>query len=229
VIGPGLPADLLAAVMLAVAAYALGRLAVAAHAGRPSERDVDAFHVAMGISMAAMLTGRLSTFGAEAWAVVFACGTVWFALRLPWHDAVRAAEVQPVGHRLAHMVSSGAMVYMLLAMPGGSMAAMGAGAAGAARLSGLAAVLALAMVVAAAAHADRAFLHDRRRAPSPAPVVVAVGAGAGEAPGGRGLPSGAGAGGPARAGWFLAPRTAATAEVVMGLAMAAMLAVMAWR
>lgn len=228
-IGPGLLADLLAVVMLAVAAYALGRLAVVAHAGRPSERDVDAFHVAMGISMAAMLTGRLSTFGAEAWAVVFACGTAWFALRLPWHDALRAAEVQPIGHRLAHVVSSGAMVYMLLAVPGGSMTTMGTGAAGAARLPGLAAVLALAMVVAAAAYADRAFLRDRRRAPSPAPVVVAVGAGEPGEPGERGLPSGAGTGGPARAGRCLAPRTAAAAEVVMGLAMAAMLAVMAWR
>lgn len=213
-IGPGWLAGALAAAVLALAAYAAGRLVAAGRGGRRSERDVDAFHVAMGISMAAMLTGSLSAFDAEAWAVVFACATVWFALRLPWHDAVRAAETEPVGHRLAHVVSSGSMVYMLLAMPGGSMAGMGPGGGGPVRLPGLAAVLALGMLAAAGAHADRAFLRARRRAPAAVVLAVAADGGSVALPGGDAL---------------LAPRTAAGAEVAMNLAMAAMLALMAWR
>jgi hypothetical protein len=227
VIGPPWFADALAALLLVVAAYDLGRLAVATGgSGRWTERDVDAYHVAMGVSMAGMLTGGLTGFERQAWAVVFAFTTVWFALRLPWTEAVRAVERQSVGHRLAHVVSSGAMVYMMLAVPGGSMAAMASGVAGPGiRLPALAGLLAAVLLVAAAVQAERC-LHPLRHA-DPATVrapdaAVMASVGAATAPSTGNVPDGL-----ASSDRFLAPRLAAATEVVMGLAMVAMLAAMA--
>jgi len=250
-IGPTWFADILAAVLLVIAVYDLGRLAVAVGGStRRTERDVDAYHVAMGISMAGMLTGSLTDFERQAWAVVFGFTTVWFALRLPWNDALRAAESQPVGHRVAHVLSSGAMVYMMLAVSGSSMAAMAAGAAGTgARLPGLAALLAVVLLVATAVDADRLLLRPWRgvttaaRAPAvavTAPVGPATDAAtslATEPSAGRSLGSAVRLtmegstsvtdDGPPSSDRFLAPRLAAATEVVMGLAMVIMLVAMA--
>lgn len=224
-IGPPWFADALAAVLLVIAAYDLGRLVVAAGgSGRWTERDVDGYHVAMGVSMAGMLTGSLTDFERQAWAVVFAFTTVWFALRLPWTEAVRAAERGPAGHRLVHVASSGAMVYMMLAVPGGAMAAMASGVAGPGiRLPALAGLLAVVLLAAAAVQAERC-LRPAAPTPVPAPEVPAMASvGAVTTPSTGGVPDCA-----APADRFLAPRLAAGTEVVMGLAMVAMLAAMAW-
>jgi hypothetical protein len=229
VIGPPWLADTFAAVVLAVAAYALGRLvAVAVDSTRRAERDVDAYHVAMGISMAGMLTGSLTDFEREAWAVVFAFTTVWFVLRLPWTGAQRVVEQQRTGHRLVHVLSSGAMVYMMLAVPAGSMAAMSMGAAGAGvRLPALAGLLAVVLVVATAADAARLLLRPLRDgAPVTAlapPVAVMVPAG----PSTDAAPDPASQDRPRLGDRFLAPRLAVATEVVMGVAMAVMLVAMA--
>lgn len=132
--GPAWLDDLLAVVMVAIAVYEVGRLSVAWATNRPSERDVDVFHLAMGISMAGMLTGHLSLFAAQAWAVLFGAATVWFACRVPWSVAASTNASTSLGHRLTHVVSSVAMVYMLLVMApvsgdhgGGAMGAMSMG------------------------------------------------------------------------------------------------------
>jgi hypothetical protein len=225
--------------MLVIAAYSVGRLVVAATGSR-SERDVDAFHVTMGISMAGMLTGNLSAFSGDVWAVLFACATVWFVLRLPWAVAVRATGLSSAGHQLSHVVSSGAMVYMLLAAPLGAgdgrlvrgMAGMGTSSTS---LPFLAALLAVALFAAAAVHARQGFVRQSRR---PVPVLwptresrtdldmspmqartastanlleVKV----------RKAPPGISAPAP-----FLAPRAAVACEVAMGLVMAYMLTTM---
>jgi hypothetical protein len=245
-IGPTWFADTLAAVLLVIAVYDLGRLAVVVGGSiRRTERDVDAYHVAMGVSMAGMLTGSLTNFERQAWAVVFGFTTVWFALRLPWNDALRAAEPQPVGHRVAHVLSSGAMAYMMLAVSSSSMAAMAAGAAGTgARLPGLAALLAVMLLVATAVDADRLLLRPLRGVTAAAPAsAVAVTAPVGpdaattlatEPSVGRSAvrptieasASVADDGAPS-SDRFLAPRLAAATEVVMGLAMVIMLVALA--
>ncbi|MGO9456729.1 MAG: DUF5134 domain-containing protein [Acidimicrobiales bacterium] len=158
--GPAWLDDLLAVVMVAVAAVEVGRLSVASATGRPSERDVDAFHLAMGVSMAGMLTGHLSPFAAQAWAVVFGGSAVWFACRVPWAVAATTHASASLGHRTTHVASSLAMVYMLLAVgtgPGtaradGAMAAMSSGGH---HLPVLSILLAVALLVGVA-HAGRA-------------------------------------------------------------------------
>jgi hypothetical protein len=223
--GPAWLDDLLALVMVAIAVYEVGRLSVAWAINRPSERDVDVFHLAMGISMAGMLTGHLSLFAAQAWAVLFGAAAVWFACRVPWSVAASTNASTSLGHRLTHVVSSVAMVYMLLVMAPASgdhgAGAMGAMSMGVHRFPvaavGLAVVLAVG-VVFSAGHlgvgaaddetvvlddVDVDFLGDDE------PGQLAVQTTAVRARRG--------------ASRFLAPRSASAVEVAMGLVMAYML------
>lgn len=168
----------LAAVMVGIATYEVVRLVVLPVSGRARERDVDGFHLAMGIVMAAMLTGRLTPFGAEVWAVLFGATTVWFAVRVPPAVAVHTTASRSVAHRASHVVSSAAMVFMLLAedrragdpkIP--AMATMPAGAAWAAGAAATALLMAAAVAVRVVAHRT----HDKS-APEPpvSPGVSAV-------------------------------------------------------
>ena len=61
-----------AAVMITVAAYSAGRLAVSRLRGRITEPDADGLHVVMGVAMAGMLVPRLNVLPAGVWAGVFA-------------------------------------------------------------------------------------------------------------------------------------------------------------
>jgi hypothetical protein len=122
--GPAWLAGGFAALMVVIAAYCAGRLAVSSSRGRVTERDADGLHVLMGVAMAGMLQPRLTPVPGAAWCVVFAAAAAWFA----W-QAIRAAGGRgaadgrgAVGVRCAHpaphAVESAAMVYMLL--PAGS-------------------------------------------------------------------------------------------------------------
>lgn len=222
--GPAWLDDLLAVVMVAVAAVEVGRLSVASATGRPSERDVDAFHLAMGVSMAGMLTGHLSPFAAQAWAVVFGGSAVWFACRVPWAVAATTNAPASVGHRLTHVGSSLAMVYMLLAVGTGTAradGAMGAMSSGGHRLPVLSVLLAVALL-AGVVHAGR-----------PRPVVGALDPAVVD--GGDNVGAAAVSGTLATATTttrtrigalsvpFLAPRLASACEVAMGVVMVYML------
>jgi hypothetical protein len=225
--GPTWLDDALAAVMVAIAVYEIGRLSVAVATGRPSERDVDAFHLAMGMSMAAMLTGHLSPFAAEAWAVLFGGVAVWFACRVPWSVAAPTNASSSLGHRLSHVVSSGAMVFMLLAMaPSSNGAAMGAMGGAGHRLPVLAGGLAVLVVIGVftrdGRHGQRGPTTHGANLEDDADTRVL-----GD-PGGTGQTTTLEARTAEGAASFLAPRMASACEVAMGLTMAYMLLTLAF-
>jgi hypothetical protein len=120
--------DALAGVMLAVAAVSAVRLAGA----RPWRRgtvvtDTDVGHLLMAIAMAGTLAAGLRTLPSAAWVAIFAILTCWFGYRVA-RDA-RAGGVRALAgrHCTPHLVHSGAMIYMFLALP--PLAAAGAGIA----------------------------------------------------------------------------------------------------
>ena len=130
--------DILAALMLVVAAVSAARLVTArpwASGGGtagPAGPDVDVAHLLMAIAMAGMLTASLTTLPNTAWDVIFGLMTAWFAWRV-WRDA-RANGVRALagGHCAPHLVHSAAMLYMFtaLAVPGGGSGMAGMGASG---------------------------------------------------------------------------------------------------
>jgi hypothetical protein len=117
--------DLLAAVMLVVAAVSAARL-VAARPWRPGSFviDVDVAHLLMGIAMAGMLAPSLTTLPNTAWEVIFGVMIAWFAFRVVSDARVNGVRSLAGGHCAPHLVHSAAMLYMFLAMTSGSMAGM---------------------------------------------------------------------------------------------------------
>lgn len=227
-------ADILAAVMIATAAYCLGRLALSWRQGRPTERPVDAVHVLMGVAMAGMLVPRLRVFWAGGWEVVFGLGAVGFAwlaareLRSPSAECTR-----PRHHHLQHVLMCGAMVYMLAAVTtvatagsgGSGMAGM---AGGAARFPTLALVLALGLFGYVIWTADRLTSLAPVAALSAASTSVPdlVPAGGVPASGASGAGTADAASTPARPSRPLSPRLAACCEIAMGVTMGYMLIMM---
>jgi hypothetical protein len=156
---PAWLADLFAGVMLLTAGYCASRLILARTEQRPTERDIDLVHVLMGLAMAGMLVPRLTplggrslwdaTWGAGGWAIVFGAFAVWFGWRISRFYRAAGRLTPASAHHLPHLVMSGAMVYMLVAvtrpaMGGGTAGAvgMGAGAASGIRFPLLAIILA---------------------------------------------------------------------------------------
>jgi hypothetical protein len=146
--------DVLAATMLLVAGYCVGRLVLSLRSRVRTRRDADVVHDVMGVSMAGMLAPSLAAGPTDMWVLVFLASTVWFGWRV-----VRDADLEAVGSRafgqhLPHLLMSAAMVYMILiAWSGsmgssqqGSMMAMGSSGAGAAPWSFLTVALALVLV-----------------------------------------------------------------------------------
>jgi hypothetical protein len=117
--------EIVAAVMLAVAALSAARLVAA----RPWARDgvvidTDVAHLLMAIAMAGMLTPGLRTLPDAAWEVIFGLLAAWFAVRVT-HDARRnGVRALAGGHCAPHLVHSASMLYMALAItatvPGGT-------------------------------------------------------------------------------------------------------------
>ena len=128
--GPPWLAGVLAGVMLALAACAAVRLVLPGSPGLICGRDSDLLHVAMGVAMAGMFTPSLTAAPAAAWEGVFGAAAAWFAWRTVrgWRGPARP---DPHSHP-AHLVGSGAMVFMAAAMPvpqapGTAMTGMGGG------------------------------------------------------------------------------------------------------
>jgi Domain of unknown function (DUF5134) len=119
--------DVLAALMLAVAAVSAARLA-AARPWRPGSViiDTDIAHLLMAIAMAGVLTSALSTLPDEAWEVIFGLMIGWFAVRVARDARVSGVRALAGGHCAPHLVHSGAMLYMFLGMTAtsGAMAGM---------------------------------------------------------------------------------------------------------
>ncbi|MBO0816385.1 MAG: DUF5134 domain-containing protein [Actinobacteria bacterium] len=127
--GPGWLVDTLAAVMLSVAAYCVSRLICARPRGRATERDVDTAHGAEGVAMAGMLVPSLGLLPGVMWKAAFAAAAGWFASRAIRARRRDATRTPPPGHYLPHLMESGAMLYMLAAVPaaraGATVAGMG--------------------------------------------------------------------------------------------------------
>jgi hypothetical protein len=119
--------DVVAGVMLAVAAVSAARL-VAARPWRPGSViiDTDIAHLLMAIAMAGVLTSGLSTLPNAAWEVVFGVMIAWFAFRVARDARATGVRALADGHCAPHLVHSGAMLYMFLGMTAsaGAMAGM---------------------------------------------------------------------------------------------------------
>ncbi len=127
-ITPGWILDIFAAVMLVVAAVSAARL-VAARPWQPGAivLDTDIAHLLMGIAMAGTLVASLQTLPSGAWEIVFGVLTVWFGYRVIQDARTSGARSLAGGHCAPHLVHSGAMLYMFLAVAAGGsgMAGMG--------------------------------------------------------------------------------------------------------
>ena len=117
--------DVLAAIMLAVAAVSAARL-IATRPGqqRAAAADADLAHLLMGISMAGMLTPSLGTLPDVAWEVTFGVLTAWFATRVALEVRTEGAAALAGGHCAPHLVHSASMLYLFLAMPSGGAGSM---------------------------------------------------------------------------------------------------------
>jgi hypothetical protein len=211
-----------AALMLTVATYCAGRLAVTRRWQRPTELDTDAGHVLMGLAMAGLLVARLRIMPAATWEAVFAAGTAWFAWQLVKSRRRTAPASWRCLHPAPHLVECAAMLYMFFAAtPLTARAAAGMAGPAPSRFSVLALLMALFMVAYVVRVADRLPLRSPALAPAPAisaPAPLAVPAPA-DAPALVGHLAT-----PARP--FLAPRCAALCKIAMGLTMAYMLVLM---
>ena len=118
--GPTWLSRALAALMVAVALYHAARLVVPRM--RPSRRDVDLTHLAMGVVMALMLIASLSSRWMLGWALAFAVPAVWFTWQSMYvyvFDGVRG-----VWAHLPHALACATMVYLLVPVPGAGAASM---------------------------------------------------------------------------------------------------------
>jgi hypothetical protein len=223
--------DIVAALMLVVAAVSAARLLAA----RPWQRgavaiDTDVAHLLMALAMAGMLAASLAAAPAAAWEVVFALLTTWFAVRVLVDARASGVRALAGGHCAPHLVHSAAMLYMFLALtaagkaPGG-MSAMGGMEAGSAsamslRLPTLAFLFALILVGYSIWDLDQ--LSGRRYALGTARLSLAGVATAG-------LPAAAAAGrtggGQGTGGFLLSPAVTVGARITMGAAMVFMLIV----
>jgi hypothetical protein len=121
--------DILAALMLVVAAVSAGRLVAA----QPWQRgavftDTDVAHLLMAIAMAGMLASSLTTLPNAAWDVIFALLTAWFGYRVVRDARANGVRALAGGHCAPHLVHSAAMLYMFEALA--APAAGGAGMSG---------------------------------------------------------------------------------------------------
>jgi hypothetical protein len=143
--GPAWLADALAVVMIATAVYCVSRIATARRRRRPTEYDVDGVHVVMGVAMAGMLVPRLSLVSGGAWAVVFGGAATWFGAQTV-RGYRRGRRENRSAHHMPHLLASGAMLYMVLALPAAGRARLSMGAGPGAGFPALALILALALI-----------------------------------------------------------------------------------
>ena len=188
---PGFILDILAGLMLLVAAVSAGRLVL----DRPWRRgvmdaDVDGVHVLMGIAMAGMLVASLSTLRNGVWTAIFGVTTAWFGWFVYRESRGGGLRVFVHSHHAPHLVHSTAMVYMFAAITrpaaghGSGMAGMGGASGGMPTLA--APVLAFIFAILLAGYA----VMDLDRLSGPAPhgaYLSAAGAGPVGAAAGSGI------------------------------------------
>jgi hypothetical protein len=173
--------DIVAALMLVVAAVSAARL-VAARPWRQGSVviDTDVAHLLMAIAMAGMLTPSLATLPDTAWEVIFGLMAAWFAVRVVRDSQANGVRALAGGHCAPHLVHSAAMLYMFLAlsMSGtgtatGGMGGMSGGSGAAMTLSDPTLAFAFALVLVGYSIWDLDQLSGRRYSLRPAPVSLA--------------------------------------------------------
>lgn len=228
--GPSWLAYTFAGVMIITAAYCVSRLVISRRQHRPTDHQVDAVHVLMGVAMAGMLVPRLRIFWAGGWEIVFGAAAAWFswqAIRgLRSHDAIGRGQ----RHHLQHALACVAMLYMFLAAASAGKAAA-AGSAMSGMAGGAAHFPTLALILAFALLGYVVWMTDRLPSLAPVaafaapsmPVPVLAGAAASSVTagdtGGSTLPDEDHA--PAGRGWGppVSPRLAVCCEIAMGVTM----------
>jgi hypothetical protein len=197
-----------AVIMIGTAGYCLTRLAVSWRRRRPTDRQVDAMHVLMGVAMAGMLVPRLRLLWTGGWEIIFAVSAVVFAWRI-----ARGARNRS-GHDAQHLLGCAAMLYMLALLaplaartgpPGPAAPGMPGSAAPGSAVPLVLAVALLGCVVWTA---------DRMSSMAPVAELAARGSG---------LPAGPGM---AAAPVPLSPRLSACCEIATGVTMGYMLITM---
>jgi len=180
--------DILAAVMLLVAATSAGRLVIGRKwRGGVMDADIDGAHLLMGIAMAGMLVASLTTLPNDVWDVVFALMTAWFGWAVYRESRGRGFRVAAESHHAPHLVHAGAMLYMFVAVAApvagheSGMAGMAGGPGGMSTLNApiLAFLFALLLVGYSVVDLDRLpspHAHGRALA---GPALATAGAGAG--------------------------------------------------
>jgi hypothetical protein len=124
--------DIVAALMLVVAAVSATRLVIARSpanrlsaaeptGSRSSPRgsggaDTDIAHLLICIAMAGMLAPSVKTLPPHAWEATFGLLTAWFAWRFVGDTKVNGLRSLVSGHRAAHQSHCAAMVYMFAAL-----------------------------------------------------------------------------------------------------------------
>jgi hypothetical protein len=221
---------LLAALMLVVGVYCVGRLFLSFAAHRTTQRDADAVHSVMGFSMAGMLMPSLAAVPTGLWVLVFCASTVWFGWRVV-HDSDNAAAGRQIGQHMPHLLMSAAMVYVLVVAEWtGSMSGHGAGAFGMGGMNATRWPL-MTVLVAALLLGDGALtfgLNLRQLAPHRAHADLALarvsGGAAAHGDGSEKTPvGGCGHPGTTGAARVLAPRSGMVCQLVMSLVMGYML------
>lgn len=120
--------DVLATLMLVVAAVSLARIAAARVWRRDAVADTDLAHLLMATAMAGMLAPGLRTLPGTAWEVVFGLLAAWFAGRVLADARRNGFRALAGGHCAPHLVHSGSMLYMFLAAsPAGARTSGGMG------------------------------------------------------------------------------------------------------
>lgn len=95
--------------MLAIAAYCLTLIVLAAATNRPAGRDVEVSHVFMGVAMAGMFVGRWA-FGPDAiWEIIFGGLMIWFLV-------ASIQSIQRWGFHLPHALIHALMNLAMLLM-----------------------------------------------------------------------------------------------------------------
>jgi len=185
--------DILAAVMLVVAAVSATRLVAARRwpgGSGATPAYVDIAHLLMAIAMAGMLAASLQTLPDRAWEVIFGLMTAFFTCRVVRDARVSGLRALAGGHCAPHLIHAASMLYMFLALtgplPGGSggMASMGAGSASTLEFPALAFVFTLLLVSYNVWDLDQlsgpgVSGHYRRAPARVAPVAVLAGAASG--------------------------------------------------
>lgn len=171
-----------AAPMLAVAAVSAARLVAA----RPWRRGAvvtgtDVAHLLMATAMAGMLTPRLHTLPGTGWGVIFGLLAAWFAVRVALDARANGVRALARGHCAPHLVHSGAMLYMFLAVAAPAAGMTEGGPGGMSGLPGMMMttlrypVLAIAFALFLAGYSvwDLDQLSGRRHTPGAARVPLA--------------------------------------------------------